>query len=180
VVVKAASGINTLQDLKGKVFCYVGPNSSSGYLYPRALFRKHGMDPDNSFRVTRFTGDHLAALKAIENGACDGAAVFAGILFEAKKHGISPEQYTILATTERIPQDAYCVPPNHSPKLVTELRSSLLALREGSEPARRLLGTNSRITGFAPAQDSDYDSVRRIEKYLNISDLQPRTKPPGR
>jgi serine/threonine-protein kinase len=167
IVVKANTGIEALQDLRGRVFCYVGPTSTSGYLYPRALFRRHGMDPDKSFKATRFTGDHLAALRALESGACDGAAVFAGIFFESKRHGISPQQYTILATTARIPYDAYCVPPGLSPALADSLRGALLALHEGAEVTRKVLGEKSRITGFAAAQDSDYDSVRRIEKFLD-------------
>jgi phosphate/phosphite/phosphonate ABC transporter binding protein len=178
IVAKVQSGIETLQDLKGKVFCYVGPNSTSGYLYPRALFRRYGIDPDKTFRATRFTGDHLAALKALESGACDGAAVFAGIFFEAKRHGISPHQYTILATTARIPYDAYCVPPSMKPAVSDQLRDALLALKEGSELTRKVLGEKSRITGFAPVQDADYDSVRRIEHLLDMPTTKREAKTP--
>jgi ABC-type phosphate/phosphonate transport system substrate-binding protein len=125
------------------------------------------MDPDKAFRNTRFTSDHLGALRALESGACDGAAVFAGIFFEAKRHGITPQAYTILATTPRIPYDAYCTPPNLSPQLNAALRDALLALKEGTELAKTVLGEKSRITGFAPAQDADYDPVRRIEQYID-------------
>jgi eukaryotic-like serine/threonine-protein kinase len=177
IVAKVDSGIETLQDLRGKVFCYIGPNSSSGYLYPRAVFRKHGMDPDKSFKATRFSGDHLAALHAVESGACDAAAVFAGIFFEAEKHNISAQKYTILATTPRIPYDAYCVPPSLPPARMAALRDALLALAPGSDLARRYLGEKSRVTGFAPADDKAYDSVRRIEKYLDTSALEPTKRP---
>jgi phosphate/phosphite/phosphonate ABC transporter binding protein len=169
IVAKANAGIETLKDLRGKVFCYIGPNSTSGYLYPRALFRRQGMDPDNSFKATRFTGDHLSALKALENGACDGAAVFAGIFFEAVKHGLPPQKYTILAATQRIPYDAYCTPPTTSEEMARSLREALLDLKPNSELAKTVLGPKSRITGFAPASDSDYDSVRRIEMYLDAA-----------
>jgi phosphate/phosphite/phosphonate ABC transporter binding protein len=177
IVARVDSGVETLQDLQGKVFCYIGPNSSSGYLYPRAVFRKHGMDPDKSFKATRFTGDHLAALRAVESGACDAAAVFAGIFFEGEKHNISAQKYTILATTPRIPYDAYCVPPNLPVALRTALRDALLALVPGSDLARRYLGEHSRITGFGTVEDRAYDSVRRIEKYLDTSALEPKKRP---
>ena len=167
IVAKIDSGIETLQDLRGKNFCYVSPNSASGYLYPRAVFRRHGMDPDKAFASTRFTGDHLAAMRAMESGACQGAAVFAGIFFEAKKHNIEVEKYTILVETPRIPYDAYCVPPTMPPALATSLRQALLALKPGDPVTKRYLGEHSRITGFATVEDSAYDSVRRIEKYLD-------------
>ena len=76
IVSRADSEFRTIQDLKGKVFCYVSHTSTSGYLYPRAEFRAHGMDPDTAFKATRFAGDHLTALRTLYDGACDGAAVF--------------------------------------------------------------------------------------------------------
>jgi len=167
IVTKADAGVTRLQDLKGKVFCYVGPNSTSGYLYPRAVFREQGMDPDKAFRATRFTGDHLSALRALESGACQGAAVFAGIFFEAKKHGMAPQRFRILASTARIPYDAYCVPPSMPKETVHSLTEALLALTPGSKTTEEVLGRKSRIIGFAPARDADWDPVRRIEKYLD-------------
>ena len=164
---KTGTAIRALQDLKGKVFCYVSPTSTSGYLYPRALFRRHGMDPDQAFKATRFTGDHLAALKALESGACDGAAVFRGIFFEAQNHGLNPQRYAWLATTDPIPYDAYCVSPRLPDDLAHTVREALLSLKPNSEAARTVLGPNSRIIGFVPVKDSDYDAVRKIEKYLD-------------
>lgn len=167
IVAKADSGITELQDLKGKVFCYVGPNSTSGYLFPRAVLRQQGLDPDTAFRASRFAGDHLSALKALQSGACDGAAVFAGIFYEAAKHGMPPTGFTILGKTERIPYDAYCVPPGLPAEQVHSLREALLALKKGSDTAASVLGERSRIIGFAAVDDSHYDSVRRIEKHLD-------------
>jgi ABC-type phosphate/phosphonate transport system substrate-binding protein len=54
------------------------------------------------------------------------------------------------------------------PELVDELRDALLALKENSELTRKVLGEKSRITGFAQVQDSDYDSVRRIEHLMDM------------
>ncbi|MFN2227285.1 MAG: phosphate/phosphite/phosphonate ABC transporter substrate-binding protein, partial [Anaerolineae bacterium] len=35
IIVRADSGITSLADLKGKVMCWVDPNSTSGYIIPR-------------------------------------------------------------------------------------------------------------------------------------------------
>jgi ABC-type phosphate/phosphonate transport system substrate-binding protein len=53
------------------------------------------------------------------------------------------------------------------PALATSLRQALLALKPGDPVTKRYLGEHSRITGFATVEDSAYDSVRRIEKYLD-------------
>lgn len=174
IIARASSDIQDLDHLKGKVFCYVSPTSTSGYLYPRAILRQRGIDPDKDFKATRFTGDHLSALKALESGACDGAAVFAGIYLEAERHGVSPKKHNVLATTARIHYDAYCAPPNLPDELTHSLREALLALKPGSELTKRVLGRHSRILGFVDAKDSDWDGVRRMEKYLD----QPPKKAP--
>ena len=167
VALKTSKEIRSLKDFKGKRFCYVNPTSTSGYLYPRALFRRINMDPDTIFKTTRFTGDHLAALKALESGACDGAAVFRGIFFEAQQHGLNPQRYAWLATTDPIPYDAYCLSPRLPADVAEMLSKALLSLRPNSEITRKVLGEKSRIVGFVPVKDSDYDTVRKIEQYLD-------------
>ena len=170
ILTRADSGLTQLSHLKGKVFCYVDARSTSGYLYPRAIFRQHGIHPDRAFRATRFTSDHLGALRALHSGACDGAAVFAGIFDRSERHGLLREQFHVVASTERIPYDAYCVPGGLDKELTHSLREALLALKPGSKTTRDALGPDARIVGFVPVADSAYDTVRRIERLLREDD----------
>ncbi|MFH1132330.1 MAG: phosphate/phosphite/phosphonate ABC transporter substrate-binding protein, partial [Pseudomonadota bacterium] len=172
IITRADSGIQKITDLKNKIFCYVSEHSASGYLYPRAIFRRNGMDPDNAFKATRFTPDHPSALHALNSGACDGAAVFAGMLYEAKKHNLAPETFHILASTDRIPYDAYCASPLLGTKEITTLRRALLELRPGSPIAKNVLGKNNRITGFIAVDDNAYKSVREIERFLDPTSVK--------
>jgi phosphate/phosphite/phosphonate ABC transporter binding protein len=167
ILTRGDSGIATLADLRGKVFCYTNPNSASGYLYPRALFKRAGIDPDRAFKATRFTSDHLSALRALVSGACDGAAVYAAILFESKAHGIAPDAFRILASTERIPYDAYVLHPKAPPELRRSIEDALLALTPGSQQALSIFARQGAIIGFQSGHDADYDGVRQIENYLD-------------
>lgn len=170
IVARANSKIERLEDLKSKVFCYVSHTSTSGYLYPRAELRRHGIDPDKSFKSVHFAGDHLRALRMVFDGACDGAAIFTGMLYEAKSHGMSPERFKILLQTPRIPYDAYCSHKRVDAKLRQQLKAALLALKARSALASKVLGKESHIQGFAEASDSDYDPVRKIEKFLDSNE----------
>ncbi len=166
ILARADSGIRELRDLQGKIFCYVSETSTSGYLYPRALLRKAGLDPDADFKATRFTSDHPAALRALADGACDAAAVYASIWHDAGKYGMDPASFTVIAKTERIPWDAYTVGPDMAPELVQKLRAALEALQPGSAAARQAL-KKMPVSGFQGGEDSLYDSVREIEQYLD-------------
>ncbi|MEM7447395.1 MAG: serine/threonine-protein kinase [Myxococcota bacterium] len=166
IVTRSNSDIRRLEDLRGKVFCYVSPTSTSGYLYPRALLRRVGLHPDRDFAGTRLTGDHISSLRALSEGACDAAAAYADAVFSAPSHGMHRETFHILASTDRIPLDAYVSPPAVEPELANALRGALLALVPGSELALEVLGQKHRLRGFVEADDADYDSVREIERYL--------------
>ena len=164
IISRADANISQLSDFKGKLFCFVDESSTSGYLYPRAVFRRHGIDPDRDLR-TRFNADHLGALRALYGRACEGAAIYANVLYSARDHGMIPSAFRIVASTDRIPYDAYCAAPHVSPTVASHIRSALLSLKAGTPQATRVF-TGGERTGFVTARDKDYDPVRSIESYL--------------
>ncbi|PID38916.1 MAG: hypothetical protein CSA24_00390 [Deltaproteobacteria bacterium] len=176
IIARAGSGIRDISELKGKVFCYVSHTSTSGYLYPRAEFRRRGLDPETLFKTAHFAGDHPRAMRMLLDGACDGAAVFSGMLYEAKKHKMTPEKFRILLQTPRIPYDAYCSHKRVPQAIRDAIAEALLALKPKSEVARKVLGDHARIKGFTTIKDSDYDAVRKIEHLLD-ADKKPNKRP---
>lgn len=69
--VNAAVGIEKLEDLKGKVMCWVDPNSTSGYIIPRIMLRAEGIDPDEDFAQTLNAGGHNNVIIQVYKGECD-------------------------------------------------------------------------------------------------------------
>ncbi len=76
VITRAASGINSLADLKGKRFAFVDPASTSGYLFPLAGLKKAGYDPQKFFGQTIFAGSHNNVVLAVYQGRVDAGAVY--------------------------------------------------------------------------------------------------------
>ena len=172
VLARSDSGIRTLEDLKDKTFCYTSKSSSSGYLYPRAVFREHDINPD-TYLQTRFTSDHMESLRVLQTGGCDGAAVYDKIWIEAAKHGLEASAFTVLATTERVAWDAYCVTDMLDAETTAKLTKALTDLKLGSPLGRKILVDNDLpFDGFLPADDTLYDPTRSIEKYLNLEEQQ--------
>jgi len=172
ILARADSGIRTLEDLKDKTFCYTSKSSSSGYLYPRAVFREHNINPDAHLN-TRFTSDHMESLRVLQTGGCDGAAVYDKIWIEAASSGLEASSFTVLATTERVAWDAYCVTDMLDDETAAALTKALLALKLDSPLGEEVLTENNLpFAGFLPADDSLYEPTRRIEKYLNLERQQ--------
>ncbi|MBN4050339.1 PhnD/SsuA/transferrin family substrate-binding protein, partial [Desulfobulbus sp. AH-315-M07] len=157
IIAKESSGISSLQGLRDKVFCYVRFDSASGYLFPRALFLKNGIDPDSFFKSTRFTGAHLTSLKDLDIGRCDGVAVYNNV-FSADEEIIRMADVgnVVLAHTERIPWDAVVGSPKISKTLAVSIRAALLKLKPGSDEAKDTLGETNDLNGYVTAKDSDY------------------------
>jgi phosphate/phosphite/phosphonate ABC transporter binding protein len=169
ILTRADSGVEQLEDLRGKVFCFVDPGSSSGYLYPRAILRRAGINPDKDLAAVHFGGDHLATLRLLARGNCEGAAVYAGILYQSDQHGMPAQGFRVLASTNRIPADAYCAPPDLEEAEVDKLRGALLALAPNSPLAKEVLeSADAPFVGFTAVQDSAYDSVRDLVRDLDL------------
>jgi len=163
ILTRKQAEISHLRDLRDKVFCFVDPGSSSGYLYPRAILRDAGIDPESDFKAVRFGGNHLTTLRLLARGHCDAAAVFASILYDAEKHNMRPQSFRVLASTDRIPLDAYCASSSFSDEEAQAVRSALLSLAPESEQAIAVFGrTTSWFSGFEAVEDADYDAVRGV------------------
>lgn len=69
-IVPKGSPITDISQFKGKKICLVDPNSTSGYLYPRAAMTDAGVNPDTDITPV-ITGGHDASVLGVASGQCD-------------------------------------------------------------------------------------------------------------
>ncbi len=79
MVVRADSGITSLEDLRGKSLAWADPNSTSGYLVPRSELRAAGIGTESGqyFSRTGFGGGHEQAVVAVLQRQYDAAVTWA-------------------------------------------------------------------------------------------------------
>ena len=73
-------GVTSLADMKGKVFGFGDPNSTSGYLIPSIEIPKEigaTMDSGDYFGEVKFTGGHEQTIVAVANGDVDAGVTWA-------------------------------------------------------------------------------------------------------
>lgn len=171
-VARTDSGINSLEDIEGKVIAYTDAASTSGYIYPSAILQQKGIKPAKY----TFAGGHPQAIAAVYNGNADVACTYwsppdaEGRPKDAREKllGTYPdifEKVKIIALTDSIPNDTVTfrkgLPPEVDAKLVQAL-TKFSQLPEGKKILRELYD----IDGLAPATDADYDIVRQTLKVL--------------
>jgi phosphonate transport system substrate-binding protein len=75
MVVRADGDIRELEDMQGRSLAYADPNSTSGYLVPRAELEAQGIGEDY-FSQTGFGGGHEQAVVAVLNGQYDAGVTW--------------------------------------------------------------------------------------------------------
>ena len=77
MLVRADSGITSIEGMRGKAMAWSDPNSASGYLIPRFSLRKQGINPESFFGRTGFAGGHEQAVVAVLQKQYDAAVTWA-------------------------------------------------------------------------------------------------------
>jgi phosphonate transport system substrate-binding protein len=156
VVVRADSGISSLQQLRGKRFAFGDPKSTGSKAMPESMLKEAGVGL-GQLAEHGFLGSHDNVATAVLENQYD-----AGGLMHSAAEKYADKGLRILAVSASIPQFPLCA----SPLLPAEDRRRLVAaLVELRDP--QILGTLGKdITGFAPVQDGDYDGVRRMMENL--------------
>lgn len=132
------SGIDTLDDLRGKSLALTDPSSSSGFVYPVALLFKNEINPVRDCSQVILTGSHTNSITALAGGHVDVcAAPFESYIKAVRQGIIDPHTVRILAKSDPIPNPPIAV----SGRLPIDLREKLRAafdqvhLSPGIEPS---------------------------------------------
>lgn len=74
---KADSGIKSMEDVKGKVFAFADPNSTSGYLVPGAELTETYGKLEDYFAEVKMSGGHEQSIVGVANGDFDAGVAWA-------------------------------------------------------------------------------------------------------
>lgn len=165
VFVRKDSGIETLEDLKGRDIAFADPVSESGYLYPLDLFVQAGLfedvaGADQFFGQKYFAGGYQQAMQAMANGLVDaaGASQYADLL-------LTPEQQAevrVIGESQQIPSHAIIARPGLDSGLQEKFVAAMLLLNAPEN--QHLLSYLYGPDGYVVSDPSVYDGVREMAR----------------
>jgi phosphonate transport system substrate-binding protein len=172
MVTNPKSGINSIDDLKGKTFAFGDKGSTSGYLIPSHEFFKRGIEPDKFFSKVIHT-KHQAIETQVTRGELDAGADFNRNRDTMIEQGLIKEADSkIFWTSAPLPNDAFAV----SSQLAKD-KSLVATLKKALEEIGPLLQTQPNLlpnnyTGFVSKDNRYYAPIR--DAALAMGWLQPK------
>lgn len=167
IITRADSGINTLEDLRGKTFAFGDSLSTTGNVFPRKMLQERGIDPVRDFKQVLYSGGHDATVLAVLNGKVDAGATYANspdskdtAWMRYLKNPEDVKNIRAIAFSEPIPADNLVLSSGIDDTLAKKIETTFIELSRDPE-GKKMLRELYQIDGFVPATDQDYDSVRR-------------------
>lgn len=166
IIVRSDSGINTLNDLKGKRFSFGDPISTSGHVFPRKVLLEANINPETDFANVIFSGAHDATVLSVLNKKVDAGATFSDDSSGSKgswTRYLKPDevkQIKVLAVSDPIPADNICVSSDLDPKIADKLADVIIAFGK-TEEGKKMMAKLYKFDGYMRATDEDYEPVRK-------------------
>jgi phosphonate transport system substrate-binding protein len=167
-----ASGIKSFADLKGKTFCFVDPNSTSGYIVPRIILKANGIDPDTDFKATQNAGSHNNVAIAVYKSDCDAGSTFVNILTDAAANLAAQypditQKVSVFAVTDRIPNDGMQFIKTLDPKLQAVIVEGMLAMAQ-DPGGKAVLKSLYNYDSFQQVKPDFYNNFAAVLKKAGV------------
>lgn len=154
------SGINRIEDMKGRTFAFGDKGSTSGYLIPFHEFQKRGIDPEKYFSKVLHT-KHQAIETQVTRGELDAGADYNRNRDAMIEQGlIRAADSKIIWTSAPLPNDAVAVSADlfKDKAFVARLQAALAGVGDALKTQPNLLPKS--YTGFVTQDNSFYAPIR--------------------
>jgi phosphonate transport system substrate-binding protein len=169
IFTKRNSGVNRLDDLRGKIIVFEDPESTSGYFLPKFFLLRNGFKLSEKGRldasvapgeigyVFAFSQEKLVDLVLTEQAA---GGAFSDDDY-AKLDEKAKADVGVLAQSERLPRHLVSIRKDMAPPLADRLKAILLSMSEDDE-GRKILQKTGETTKFDMLPEGEEGMRRRL------------------
>src|SRR5574341_274885 len=164
IIARKDSGIEKVQDLKGKKLIFVEADSAAGYVFQMLLLSKAGLDVHKDFTTLPFAKKHDNVTMAVFNKAADAGGIREDDL-DKMKDKVDLSQIKIVAYTDYFPNWPIFAMSKLNKGTAAKVQTALLKLKPNNAESEKILGA-AKLAGFAAVTDKDYDQLRQAAKLV--------------
>ncbi len=162
------SGINKLEDLKGRTFAFGSVSSTSGSLMPRYFLLQHGLNPERDFKRVAYSGAHDATAAWIASGKADAGVLNASVWEKLVESGkVDTKQVKVFWTTPPYYDYNWTVRGDLDPALVKKLTDAFLKLNPDNPEHKEIMALQ-RASRFIPTKPENYKSTEEAARSAGL------------
>jgi len=170
IISHPGSGIDEVEDIKGKTLTHTSQTSNSGFKAPTALMKaEFGMISGEDYE-TQFSGKHDNSILGVANEDYAVATVANSVKQRMIDRGVvSEDQFEILYTSQTFPTTGYGTVYNLTPALQESIREAFFSFDwEGTGLAEEF-GKNGEEQFIEITFKEDWDVIRKIDKANGVT-----------
>ena len=172
IITYPGSGIDKVEDIRGKKFAFAAETSNSGYKAPAAILRDQFHLEAGKDYTPVFSGKHDNSILGVANKDYPAASVANAVRKRMMARGVvKPEQFKSLYTSQSFPTTAYGYVYNLKPALVEKIKEAFFGFDwTGSALAEEFKSTEPPQEKFIPISFKEHwEIVRGIDRAMNVS-----------
>ena len=130
IITYPGSGIDKVEDIKGKTLAFTSPTSNSGFKAPSAILKSEfKMVKDKDFKPT-FSGKHDNSILGVANKDYQAASIANSVKNRMLKRGvIKPEQIKTIYKSQTFPTTGYGYVNTLKPELAAKVKESFSSFK---------------------------------------------------
>ncbi|MBK0400850.1 phosphate/phosphite/phosphonate ABC transporter substrate-binding protein [Limibaculum sp. M0105] len=170
IITYPGSGIEKVEDIKGKSLAFTSETSNSGFKAPSAILKAdYDMVPGRDFEAV-FSGKHDNSILGVANKDYPAASIANSVRKRMEQREvIKPEQLNIIYTSQTFPTTGYGIAHNLTPALQEKIQEAFFTFPwEGSKLAEEF--SKSGEAQFIPITFKDnWAVIRKIDDANGVS-----------
>jgi len=171
IITYPGSGIDKIEDIRGKKFAFSAETSNSGYKAPAALMRDQFKLEAGKDYTPVFSGKHDNSVLGVANKDYPAASIANSVMKRMMARGVvKPEQIKTIYRSETFPTTAYGYVYNLRPDLAAKVKEAFFTFPwEGSALLDEFKNSDPPQQKFMPiSYAKNWDIVRQVDRALGV------------
>ncbi|MCL4766983.1 MAG: phosphate/phosphite/phosphonate ABC transporter substrate-binding protein [Hyphomicrobiaceae bacterium] len=163
------SGIEKVEDIKGKKMAFTAETSNSGYKAPSALLKSEfGMEAGKDYEAV-FSGKHDNSILGVANKDYPAASIANSVLRRMyERDVVKPEQIKSIYKSQTFPTTGYGVVYNLKPELQTKIKEAFLTFPWEGSDLKKEFSKSGEAKFVEISFKKDWDVVRKIDAAMGV------------
>lgn len=164
------SGIETVEDIKGKTLAFTSETSNSGFKAPSALLQSEfGMAPESDY-TPAFSGAHDNSVLGVANKDYDAAAIANSVKARMiERNVVTADQLKIVYASQTFPTTGYGVAHNLTPELQEKIKEAFFSFDWAGTKLEEEFSKSGEAQFIPIAFQKDWSVIRQIDEANSVS-----------